>query len=475
MTNISKIAATALLLSTIVSATPAFAGDMERRVITKVIDGYGGSKFENMKSITLYSDLRFGWLNQGQTANFVELAPMKKIHQFDLKNERASEEAWGRAGAYNERVFSTKDGHTEIDYIEKTFTVDKEASFYDHFRGEIQGSDTLLAYELVKHKNTATYKSDKTYMGVNHHLIEFDMPGTSIKSLLWVNSESGHVSMMQRNIPGRYLLSYVFDDFRKTKGISYAEDFVMIEYTKSRSIEVNRVKPATFTIDRGINPAPETLDNSEMNLDEVTPALFQTGQGGAYSAFFDAGDHLISLGGYFGLKDRYEAYIQANGPKPLRYVIFTHHHADHMGGAKDAFELGATLVMPESARENATESVGPDIPANKLMMLTQDKTSLNGVDIYMTSTPHVQSYALLHVPAAKTIFQEDLYNAKFKTRGSAVDHNGMALKADIERLGLDVDYILGAHTRKIESFAEFPAQAEKYVPGKCPTRRKICR
>lgn len=481
MTYIIKTTALALLLSTAFSAAPALAGEMEDAIVAKVINGYGGAKFENMKSITLTSDLRFGWIGQGQTPDFVELNPMTKIHQYDLKNQRGSEEAWGNGGAYSERVFATEDGQTEINYTEGTFTQDKEAGFYDHFRGEIQGSDTMLAFELMKQRDSAIHKGDKTYNGALHHIVEFDMPNTNFEPLLWVNSETGHISMMQRNIPEYYLLSYVFNDFRKTKGISYAEDFVMyvdnkvIEYTKSRSIDVNRVKPSTFKVDKGMTPAPEGLDTSEMSVDEVAPGLYHAGQGSAYSAFVDAGDHIIALGGYGGLEDRFEAYTKIHGVKPLRYVIFTHHHSDHVGSVKDAIALGATLVMPETARANATEAAGADIAADKLMILTQDKTSLSGVDIYMTSIPrHVQSYALLHIPAAKTVFQEDLYNAKYKTRGSAVNANGIALKNDVERLGLEVDYIIGAHKRKAEPWADFAVEAAKYVRAKCPTRRKIC-
>jgi glyoxylase-like metal-dependent hydrolase (beta-lactamase superfamily II) len=212
-----------------------------------------------------------------------------------------------------------------------------------------------------------------------------------------------------------------------------------------------------------------------MSVDEVASNLYHAGQGFGYGAFVDAGDHLIALGGYGGLKDRYEAYTKAHGMKPLRHLILTHHHSDHVAGAVEALELGATLVMPETARRNVNAAVGSDVPDETLMILTDEKTTLDGVDIHMISTPHVQNYALLYVPSSKAVFQEDLYNNNIKSRASRVSKAGLSLKTAIDRLGLNVEHILGAHSRKVEAWTDFAAQAETPVVGKCPSKRPICR
>jgi len=78
-----------------------------------------------------------------------------------------------------------------------------------------------------------------------------------------------------------------------------------------------------------------------------------------------------------------------------------------------------------------------------------------------------------YIPSAKAVFQGDHYNAQFKSRGSYVSRAGMAFKSEIERLGLDVNYLYSAHTRKAEPWVLFETMAGKHIPGPCPTGRKF--
>ncbi len=86
--------------------------------------------------------------------------------------------------------------------------------------------------------------------------------------------------------------------------------------------------------------------------------------------------------------------------------------------------------------------------------------------------PHSQSEkvnAVTYIPSAKAVFQGDHYNAQFKSRGSYVSRAGMAFKSEIERLGLDVNYLYSAHTRKAEPWVLFETMAGKHIPGPCQT------
>jgi len=478
----TKFITTTALLSvmTLGAAAPALAGDLEHTIVNKVVEAYGGKKFENLKSITMESDLRYSWLGQGQTPDMVELEPMKKIYQIDLVNERGSEEAWGGGGGYAEEVIFDGEKQITVNYIDNTYSEDAEANFYSHFGGEIRVSDTMLAYELMKQRTKAKFIGDKMYNGSDHYILEFDMPGTSIEPQLWISKDTGRISKMMRDIPDAYLLTYLFGSYKTSGGITYSDDFELyvddkiVEYAKSHTLAVNRVRPSAFKIERGMTPEPESLDTSEMSIDEVAPGLFHVGQGYSFNAFLDGGDHWIGIGGYGGLKDRYDAFVKEKGTKPLRYVVLTHHHLDHVEGTKDALDLGATLVMPETAVKNVTSVAGAEVPASKMQLLTADKTSVGGVDIHMISTSHAPVYALPYIRNAKTVFQGDLYGNNIISRGGRVNHAGMSMKSEIERLGLEVDTILSVHHRKAEAWADFEAMAAKHVPGPCPTGRKIC-
>ena len=220
---------------------------------------------------------------------------------------------------------------------------------------------------------------------------------------------------------------------------------------------------------------PETLDTEEMHVDLVSGSLHHAGKGFAFSAFLDAGDHIIGVGGYGGLGDRFKAYQKTQGhTKPLKYLILTHHHRDHLEGAGEALELGAQLVAPETVRGNLNDVVKQDLSDAQLMILSNTKTSLGTVDIYLISTDHVGVFALTYFSSAKTTFDADHYSAKFKNRASYVSPFAMSFKSEIERLDLDVDYLITAHSRKKEEWSGFLEMTRLHVPGKCPTGRKIC-
>lgn len=476
----SLLATIILLASSTLSAATTFAEDTEDTVIAKVIEGYGGAKFENMESVTITSDLRFGWLGQGYTPDFVDLRRMIKIYDLDLKNMRGSEEAWGDLGSYSERVFTTDEGQYTIDYLNGVYTLDPEAGYYDHFGGEIRTVDTLLAYELVKNRDTAKLKGIRPYDGRKHYLIEFDMAGTSIEPEIWVDAETGHIRQVVRDIPDVYKINYVFDEYESAQGITYANNFElyiggeMIEYMKSRSLKVNRVKSGTWNVERGYSEA-ESIDASEMSVTEVASGTFHVGQGGAFSTFIDAGDHLIVIGGYGGLKGRYDAFVEAHGTKPVKSVILTHFHLDHVEGAQEALDLGAELIMPETARANVETVVDGSLPADKIQIIIGDKTAVGPVDIYLISTSHAAEYALTYVPGTKTLFQGDHHNDNYSELSGSVNRHGASLKSEVDRLGLDVDFITSTHSPKIVNWSDFETKAGEFKPGLCPTGRKICR
>lgn len=466
-------------LAALIITSPALAGDRAHMSVNKVVEAYGGAKFEKMKSIMIEADLRYGWLGQGQSPEFVDLEPMTKIYHFDLINQRGSEEAWGGQGAYAERVIASEDGQQTINYLEGTYSENTEAGFYDHFGGEIRTLDVLLAYNLMQHRDTAKINGEAYYRGKVHDLVEYDMPGTSLEPVLWVDRETGLISKMRRVAPA-YTINYVFDNYKTTRGITYADDFILyiddviVEYAKSHSIRPNGVKASVFEVEKGIMPEPETVARDAMRVDHVAGQTYQTGQGFAYSAFVDAGDYLIGIGGYNGLKDRYAAYTAAHGAKPLKYQVMTHHHLDHVEGVGEALELGATIVTLETARDNLNRAAEKTIDEANLQIIEDAKTLLGPIEIHRISTPHAQDYALVYVPGSKTVFQADHYNGNFKDRASSVSHVAMGLKREIDRLELDVDYMLSAHAPKIESYKAFEDMAKKHVPGICPARRKIC-
>lgn len=452
-----------------------------QEVVTKVINGYGGAKFEELRTLRLQTDLRYGWLGQGQYADYTDLEPMRKIYHFDLQKEWGSEEAWGGGGSYAERVFTTDDGQYEVNYLNKTWELDEDAEFYGHFGGEIRGSDILLAYDLMKHRDTAEFSGAKMFRGVSHDLVTYDMPGTSIDPVLWVNSETGLISKMRRDVSGFGVLNYVFGNYQSDNGISFAHDFELyvddklVEYAKSVELSVGNVSPSIWKVDQGIQPMPETINSEDLVVDHISGPVHYAGSGAGWGAFVDAGDHIIGIGAYGDLEARFKAYQTSQGhQKPLKYQIVTHHHSDHLQGAAQALELGAQIIAPEMARANLEEVAERELSDAELMITSEAKQSIGPVELHLISTGHAPEFLLPYIASEKIILDEDHYYGQFKDSASWVSGNAMTLISEVQRLELKPDILLTTHARKPEKWQEILKMSERHIPGKCPTGRKIC-
>lgn len=450
-------------------------------ILSNMAKAYGGSNFENLKTVTIKTDLRYGWLGQGQYSDYTDLEPMRKLYHFDLEKSWGSEEAWGGGGSYAERVFTTDEGQYTVNYLNQYYEHNPEADFYGHFGGEIRGSDILLAWDLLKNKESAKLSGSKMFRGSKHSLVTYDMPGTSVDPVLWVDDTTGLISKMKRQVPNFGLISYVFGNHRTTAGLSYADDFELyvddklVEYAKSISVSPGGVSASIWSMDKGINAMPETISSDDMVVDHIAGSVHYAGQGGGWGAFVDAGDHIIGIGAYGNLGERFSAYQEAQGnQKPLKYQVVTHHHSDHLESVTQALDLGAIILAPEMARVNLEEAAGRALTDSELRIVSDKISSIGPVSLYLISTRHAPEFLLPYVESEKIILDEDHYYGQLKDRASYVSANAMSLIGEVQRLGLQPETLVSTHSRKAEKWSEILERSKQHIPGKCPTGREIC-
>ncbi len=459
----------------------AFAGEAEDALVAKIVGAYGGNRLTNMRSIRIQDEYKNAFPGQGYTPGYVEFTPLKQDAQLDLAGERGSVEGWSANFnfTFNTRTVSVDDDIVAINYTPGTYQPGAGADYYAAFGAVIRVTDTLLAYELSKQTENVEYKGASTYLGRPHEMITFTMP-SSPPVTLHVDAETGLISKMTR-ATGFGALTYQFRDHKAANGVGYASNFEFFVgpdvniLTLSREVSVNNVRANLFEIDRGISEEGARVDTSEMTVDEIADGVYLAGTGNAYTAFVDAGDHIIGVGGYAGLTDRFTAYKEAAGhDKPLRYQIVTHHHTDHLGGMADAFALGAIFIAPANAVANLNTAAGETIPEDRLQIIDGTMT-LGPVEIYDIATNHAESFALAYIPEAKVAFQADHYNGIYVDEPSQAGTSSVYLKNAIDDLGIDVDILLSAHGRKASSWADFEAAVAAYDPRPCASGRTICR
>src|SRR5690606_29751404 len=63
-----------------------------------------------------------------------------------------------------------------------------------------------------------------------------------------------------------------------------------------------------------------------------------------------------------GMHDDLVAKVRSLTDKPIKYVVLTHNHADHSGGAARLQALGATVIVSAANRRHMAAAGQPGLP-----------------------------------------------------------------------------------------------------------------
>jgi glyoxylase-like metal-dependent hydrolase (beta-lactamase superfamily II) len=114
------------------------------------------------------------------------------------------------------------------------------------------------------------------------------------------------------------------------------------------------------------------------------------------------------------------------GDKPIRYLITTHHHADHTGGIRTYVAEGATLVThvnnEDALGERLTRphTIKPDRLAQsgvepQIETVADTHTITDGkrtIELMHVPNPHVNGYLAIYLPAERILFESDMYGVQ---------------------------------------------------------------
>ena len=185
------------------------------------------------------------------------------------------------------------------------------------------------------------------------------------------------------------------------------------------------------------------------------------------SIVVDFRDYIVVIGG--GNNDaRAEATIaearRLVPNKPIRYVINTHAHFDHMGGLRAYAAEGVTILTHESNRAyferifNAPRTLNPDkLTSSKRKVTIEgmvgDKRVLTDgartIELHkQQGNFHQDGLIFAYLPNEKVLLQADMFNPPADpnfTTPAVINMNSVNLFDNIQRLGLDVQAFVPEH------------------------------
>jgi glyoxylase-like metal-dependent hydrolase (beta-lactamase superfamily II) len=275
---------------------------------------------------------------------------------------------------------------------------------------------------------------------------------------------------------GDVLRETLFFDYRDVAGLKipsrtslrYAGE--LISDTRYHEIKVNTHPSAdVFDVPANFQRGPETLG-------PISPALTKLGEGVYFVNGMSAGavwfysqlvvvfrDYVLVVESPLnnGISRLVIAKVKEVTPgKPIKYVVPTHYHFDHLGGIRSYMAQGATVVTttgnkalieriasaPHTFRpdELSTSGLKPQIETFKGKHVISDGERT--VELYdVGPSPHAEEMVIVYLPKEKILFVTDLCMTRVSGKIPPRSQTNIDFAKKLGELNLQVETIANGH------------------------------
>jgi glyoxylase-like metal-dependent hydrolase (beta-lactamase superfamily II) len=243
---------------------------------------------------------------------------------------------------------------------------------------------------------------------------------------------------------------------RQYAGDVLTQDVRLVAYEPEEGSHAER-----FALPPGYEDAPAPQEPQVVPLAEGVYLLDHMRPFRYRSLFVEMDDHVVVLEAPLGAAYAELALglIRQTVPdKPIRYVLVTHHHGDHVGGLPTFTAEGASLVVGDGVdvalrrQFNALEDVAIEV-------VTERRTLGNGaqrIEILPVENDHAHGNLAFYLPALRLLFQGDLFYTPDRGPVPPALAVSESLDRAIRAAGIEVETVIGVHGRPV-TWAEFEA------------------
>lgn len=198
---------------------------------------------------------------------------------------------------------------------------------------------------------------------------------------------------------------------------------------------------------------------SGLKLVELAPNVQQVVGGSANDLIVAMKDYLVVFDAPVSeLQSRWviDAAKAKYPGKPIKYLVLTHHHMDHTGGARTYVAEGATVIVPAPDKAHfekdfvSPRTVNPDAlqknpkPATVVEVTDQMtlKDDTDEIRLYNIPNPHVQGMLIGYDVKANLAYVTDLYSPG---RDKQKNAGNTAFNEALKKFGITPAVVAGGH------------------------------
>lgn len=317
---------------------------------------------------------------------------------------------------------------------------------------------------------TLRWQGEGDFDGRPQNVVSFaDIDGTEVA--LYFDSKTGLLTKTEflndDPVLGDIILETIYSDWRPVEKLTLPFRItdrtggIVQQEMQTSSITLNSHPPDTlFAMPEGyakIDAAPPAPVIKKLSDDVY--AIF-----GPYNSVFVVfKDYVLVLEA--GFNNRFTqasiAEIKKLAPdKPIRYLVATHFHFDHLSGVRSYIAEGASVVTTASAKTvieyaaSASHAMRPDAlsrnPKAPAIETVKDKRVFEDgshrVELYQIASPHVGEMLIAYLPNEKLLFEADMLDIP-EAGTPPAGNDTVDLAEQIKKLGLNVERIIPVHGR----------------------------
>ena len=238
-----------------------------------------------------------------------------------------------------------------------------------------------------------------------------------------------------------------------------------LRFTHTKILANTELSESQYAIPAGLDP--DDNPPAELKATPIGKDLYLV-RGQYNSLFVVADDHVVVIEA--PVNSRRSATVLSEirrvAPgKPVKYVVSTHFHSDHIGGLRPFIAEGATIVTTPTTKQVITDflvkgtrtrgapdtlSRAPRAPvielAGKKRVLGDAGHRIEVLDV--SPNPHAGEILIVWLPGERLLFEGDMLDLLVpENRPAMPGDDTRALAKSITALGLDVDRIIAVHGR----------------------------